>query len=305
MSGGLTAASTTRRADNRTSAVGQGVSGSRGRALSREEAIGYPLLVFAVHWLIVQLAATIAYRIGVPNAHSAPYGQLPPPLDGLANLIVEPLRHWDGLWYALIATEGYGGTTETARAAFWPLFPWLMDLGNQLTGWPVEVIGYLLSNVAFAVALILLYRLVNIDFDREVARRTLWAVALFPTALFFTAVYTESLFLVLVVGALLAARQGHWLAASAPSPPSPAPTASCSGCRSWCCSTSNTGSICAAGSRRPSSPPCRCSAPPSSAGTSIRSRATGGPSSMSRSNGTATARCRGRRCAAALRPATG
>ena len=88
-----------------------------------------------------------------------------------------------------------------------------MDLGNQLTGWPVEVVGYLLSNLAFAVALILLYRLVCIDFDREVARRTLWALALFPTALFFTAVYTESLFLVLVVGALLAARQGQWLVA--------------------------------------------------------------------------------------------
>jgi hypothetical protein len=63
-----------------------------------------------------------------------------------------------------------------------------MDLGNQSTGWPAEVIGYVLSNVAFAVALVLLYRLVIIDFDRLVARRTLWALALFPTALFFTAV---------------------------------------------------------------------------------------------------------------------
>jgi hypothetical protein len=198
----LTAASTTRRPDNRA-----------GSAVANRDAIGYPLLVFAVHWLIVQAAASISYRIGIQHSHSAPYGQLPPPLEGLANLIVEPLRHWDGLWYTLIANEGYGGTTETARAAFWPLFPWLMDFGNQLTGWPPEVVGYLISNLAFAVGLILLYRLVSIDFDRAVARRTLWALALFPTALFFTAVYTESLFLVLVVGALLAARQGQWLVA--------------------------------------------------------------------------------------------
>ena len=177
------------------------------------EAIGYPLLVFAVHWVIIQVAASVAYRVGVQNAHSAPYGQLPPPLTGLARLIVEPLRHWDGLWYTLIATEGYGGRTETARAAFWPLYPWLMDLGNQVTGWPVEVIGYLISNIAFAVALILLYRLVQLDYSRDIARGTLWALALFPTALFFQAVYTESLFLVLVVGALLAARQDQWLAA--------------------------------------------------------------------------------------------
>jgi hypothetical protein len=35
-------------------------------------------------------------------------------------------------------------------------------------------------------------------------------VALFPTSLFFSAVYTESLFLMLAVGALLAARRGNW-----------------------------------------------------------------------------------------------
>lgn len=194
------AASTMRRGDNRAGAAAR-------------DRVSYPLLVFAVHWLIVQAAASIAYRIGVQHADSAPYRQLPPPLEGLANLIVEPLRHWDGLWYRLIANEGYGGGTETARAAFWPLFPWLMDLGNQLTGWPPEVVGYLISNLAFAAGLILLYRLVSLDFDQAVARRTLWALALFPTALFFTAVYTESLFLVLVVGALLAARQGQWLVA--------------------------------------------------------------------------------------------
>lgn len=192
----------------------RGPGGSRrARRTAGNDAVSFPLLVFAVHWLIIQAAATIAYRFGVANGDSAPYRQLPPPLAGLANLIVEPLRHWDGLWYALIAAEGYGGTTETARAAFWPLFPWLMDVGNQLTGWPVEVVGYLISNLAFAAALILLYRLVTLDFPAEVARRTLWALALFPTALFFTAVYTESLFLMLVIGSLLAARQGSWLAA--------------------------------------------------------------------------------------------
>lgn len=207
----LATATSVTHSDNRTGSVRAPGRGSR--RTTGNDAIAYPLLVFAVHWLIVQAAASIAYRFGVPTADSAPYRQLPPPLEGLGNLIVEPLRHWDGLWYALIATEGYGGTTETARAAFWPLYPWLMSLGSQLTGWPVEVVGYVISNLAFAGALILLYRLVRLDFDVQVARRALWALALFPTALFFTAVYTESLFLVLVIGALLAARQGHWLAA--------------------------------------------------------------------------------------------
>ena len=116
---------------------------------------------------------------------------------------------WDGLWYKLTAEQRYAGE-GIAKAAFWPLYPWLMDVGSRLTGWTVDTVGYLISNIAFAVALVLLYRLVSLDFDRAVARRTLWAIALFPTALFFSAVYTESLFLALAVGALLAARLERW-----------------------------------------------------------------------------------------------
>ena len=172
--------------------------------------VGFPLVVFAFHWLPIQLAATLAYRFGEANAPSPPYGREPGPMGGLAGWIVEPLRQWDGLWYTLIAETGYAGSTESAKAAFWPLFPWLMDAGSRLTGWRPETVGYLVANAAFAVALVLLLRLVKLDFPETVARRTIVALAFFPTAFFFQAVYTESLFLVLAVGALLAARLDRW-----------------------------------------------------------------------------------------------
>ena len=73
-----------------------------------------------------------------------------------------------------------------------------------------EVAGYLIANICFAVALVLLYRLLSLDFDRRIAAASIWALALFPTAFFFTAVYTESPFLVLLVGALFAARLQRW-----------------------------------------------------------------------------------------------
>ena len=173
------------------------------------EGLAFPLVVGAAHWLLVQLVASLAYHRGTPYESSAP--QLYPGADlgGVADLFVAPLRQWDGLWYSYIADSGYGGGME-AKAAFWPLFPWLMDLGNRATGWPVETVGYLIANVSFVAALALLYRLVSIDFDQPVARRTVVALAFFPTALFFSAVYTESLFLLTVVGALLAARLGNW-----------------------------------------------------------------------------------------------
>ncbi|MEJ7901892.1 MAG: mannosyltransferase family protein, partial [Thermomicrobiales bacterium] len=114
--------------------------------------------------------------------------------------------------YMLVATGGYDPNLE-ATAAFWPLYPWLMDIGSRATGWAPETIGYLISNVAFYFALHYLYRLVTLDFDSSVAQRSLWALALFPTAFFFNAVYTESLFLLLAVAALYHGRKGEWLVA--------------------------------------------------------------------------------------------
>ena len=188
--------------------AGRGVA--RWRAFATSEALTFPLLVGVVHWLIVQLAASLAFRYGTPNpVVSPPYRTMPPSLTGWAHVLVEPLRQWDGLWYKLVAETGYGGYGEH-KAAFWPLFPWLMRAGHRLTGAAPEVAGYVVANVSFLGALVLLYRLVSHDFDRAVARRTLVTLAFFPTAFFFTAVYTESLFLALVVGALLAARLERW-----------------------------------------------------------------------------------------------
>ena len=42
-------------------------------------------------------------------------------MSGFVGDLVGPLRLWDGLWYKLIAEEGYG--YADANAAFWPLFP--------------------------------------------------------------------------------------------------------------------------------------------------------------------------------------
>lgn len=193
----------------------------RGRRKPPPDLWTFPLLVFAVHWIVSQIPATLAFVFGTtrppldPGATSGEswaYGIELGPMTGLAHLLVEPMRQWDGTWYRLIAATGYEslGASFPAKAAFWPLYPWLMDLGSDLTGISPESVGYVISNFAFAGALMLLYQLISLDLSRDVARRTLWAIAIFPTAFFFTAVYTESLFLLLSVGCLLAARKGNW-----------------------------------------------------------------------------------------------
>lgn len=169
----------------------------------------YPLFVAAVHFLIVQITATLASLYGTRNDPSPPYGVVPPLPSGIWRHIVDPLRLWDGLWYRLIAVEGYP-ETHVWNDAFWPTFPMSMRGLSRITGLQEDVAGYLIANVCFVVAMVLLYQLVRTDFDTPIARRTLWALALFPTSLFFTAVYTESMFLMLSVAAILCARIRKW-----------------------------------------------------------------------------------------------
>lgn len=173
-----------------------------------EHPLAFPLLVWLVHSVVVIGAAYLAYRYGTMNSGSPPYGRDAPPLSGWQGQIVEPLRLWDGLWYRLIALEGYG--YDDAVAAFWPALPVSMRWFSRLTGLPEETSGFLIANVAFAVALMILYRLLTLDVGQVIARRSLWILALFPTALFFSAVYTESVFLMFAAGSLYAARVQKW-----------------------------------------------------------------------------------------------
>jgi Mannosyltransferase (PIG-V) len=72
-----------------------------------------------------------------------------------------------------------------------------------------------ISAVSFAVALGLLHRLTELELGRRAADATVLLLALAPLSFFFTAVYTESLFLALALGAVYAARRERWAPASA------------------------------------------------------------------------------------------
>ncbi|HEV2708189.1 MAG TPA: hypothetical protein VGV59_19900, partial [Pyrinomonadaceae bacterium] len=72
---------------------------------------------------------------------------------------------------------------------------------------------FVVSAVASVSAGLLLRRLVSLDEDDETARGAVWFMYIFPTSYFLHIGYTESLFLALALGALLAARKGRWWAA--------------------------------------------------------------------------------------------
>jgi len=136
------------------------------------------------------------------------------PFSPFGDLLVAPAARWDSVWYLTIATDGYGDAHSHAQAAFYPLYPLLMRGVGWVVGSPL-VAGIVVSLVCFVGALVLLYRLAELELGARDARATVLLVAFFPTAFFFSAVYSESLFLLVSVGAFLAARNGRWAWAGA------------------------------------------------------------------------------------------
>jgi hypothetical protein len=160
---------------------------------------------------------------------------------GITGLIAaEPARNkgwpielglmWDAGWYAGISLHGYtyepGGLGNT-NVAFAPLYPFLMrtlaslfhlfgwDFGNAQYG-TVVAAGLIIGNVSFYFALVLLIRLLAPRLGTLGASIVALALASLPTAFFFSAVYTEGLFLFLVLASFSLARSDwrwKWLCA--------------------------------------------------------------------------------------------
>jgi mannosyltransferase PIG-V len=134
----------------------------------------------------------------------------------LADPLLAPLARWDSVWYLRIADSGYGDSAP--RAAFFPLYPLLVRGVGTLFGGSHGALlaaAYLVSLAAFLGALALLHRLAELELGRRLARPTLLLLAVFPAAVYFGAPYSESLFLLLAVGAFYASRTRHWAWAGA------------------------------------------------------------------------------------------
>jgi hypothetical protein len=142
----------------------------------------------------------------------------------LGNLLAAPAARWDGAWYLVIAHYGYRPDLQaftSSRTAFFPLYPLGLSAISHLGVSPV-LAGVLLSLIALALALYGIHRLVTLELARageaedsarrgEVARLAVMVSAFAPMAFYFSAVYSESLYLALSVGVFWCARKGRWV----------------------------------------------------------------------------------------------
>jgi hypothetical protein len=179
---------------------------------------------FAASRLIVLLGALLGTAVFTPGPRAqSGFGQIVHPftswhpLDGPFDFLISPFIRFDASWYVLIAHEGYvdpGAQTEglvQARPAFFPLYPLLMRaLGGFGSFGFAALAGTLISLASLLGALYLLHRLTELELGPGPARATVRLIAFAPVAYFFSAPYTESLFLLLSVGSLYAARRERW-----------------------------------------------------------------------------------------------
>lgn len=138
-----------------------------------------------------------------------------------SNAFLDLPARWDAGWYLDIATEGYR-YDPNARAgyqqniAFFPAFPMAMKYLSVVLGRQPLWTGVGLSLVAFFLALGYFLRLARDELqDEDAAVTAVMLLAAYPFAVFFSAAYTEGLFLLTLVGAVYRFRRDQlWCAAA-------------------------------------------------------------------------------------------
>ena len=137
-----------------------------------------------------------------------------PPEDTPGVAPIEAMIRWDAGWYGDIVDHGYRYTPgQQSPVAFFPLYPMTIRAlaGVGLNKW---VAATLVSLVCGLLALSLFLRWVLLRAP-EHAATAFWLLALYPFAEYlYGVVYSDAMFLVLVVGAFLAleTKQPWWAA---------------------------------------------------------------------------------------------
>jgi hypothetical protein len=158
--------------------------------------------------LLAAIAFVTTYAVGVQTR--ALYLRDPAHaerLQGLAGRLLGPWAHWDGVWFVRIAADGYKAHPHSE--AFFPLYPLLVRAVAAGVG-DYVVAGLLVSLACYAGAMAMLFVLARAELGPRVALWSVVFISVFPTALFFQAVYSEAPFLLFTLLALWWARGSSW-----------------------------------------------------------------------------------------------
>lgn len=128
----------------------------------------------------------------------------------LSNFLLYPFANFDGVYYLLIAAKGY-----TVNAGFFPLFPLSIHIATlPFNVLPFDLAQYsiatFLVNIYFFTGLIVFYKLLRLDYKKNIAILSIVFLLIFPTSFFFASIYSESLFLLLSLASFYFVRKKKW-----------------------------------------------------------------------------------------------
>ena len=135
---------------------------------------------------------------------------------GAPLLTDNPVRNlvarWDSSWYLSILEHGYQWAPDGQQhnVAFFPAFPAGMAALAAILRWHPLHAGLLLSVIAFVLAAVYLYRLARRSLDDEGALAAVWLLAAYPFSVYYSAPYTESLYLLAVLATLYHFGRDEW-----------------------------------------------------------------------------------------------
>lgn len=138
-----------------------------------------------------------------------------------AHPVLDGWARWDAAHYIAVAQLGYGNAESPSPhggLGFFPLYPLLMRALVSIsrvepTPGAYAVAGIVIANVCFLAAMAVFALLGERLVGARAALDATLLLCVTPFSLFFGAVYTESLFLLLVVLALWFGQRGQWWAA--------------------------------------------------------------------------------------------
>ncbi len=127
-------------------------------------------------------------------------------LAGWSKAVELAWRHNDSYYFLRIAQYGYN---QPLLYAFFPLYPLLIRLGAWPLGDQFGLAALLVSWVCCWGSYLWLYRLAEREYGTRTARLALLFLACCPLSFFSFAIYSESVFLLVSIGAVERARAGH------------------------------------------------------------------------------------------------
>lgn len=181
-------------------------------------------------WSLALGAAACVYVVGAFSVHTAAPGTVTYPFRISRNQIENLPARFDAGFYLGIARHGYDWSPELSRhrhsMAFFPAYPAAVRVAGDVLTIPAKAFrrpdwlgggdarmlwgGVAISVLCLALALLRISRLATLDgLSGRAVTKTAVLILLYPFAFFFTAPYSESLFLLSCAGLLFEWRHGN------------------------------------------------------------------------------------------------